>query len=56
MFADVLVLCGDLTDYGLPDEAHLLVEELSGASDCLSSQSWAITTLNLVGTMRFGKS
>jgi Icc-related predicted phosphoesterase len=31
-FADVLVLCGDLTDYGLPDEAHLLVEELSVAS------------------------
>jgi Icc-related predicted phosphoesterase len=30
-FADVLVLCGDLTDYGLPDEAHLLVEELSVA-------------------------
>ena len=31
-FADVLVLCGDLTDYGLPDEAQLLVEELSVAS------------------------
>jgi Icc-related predicted phosphoesterase len=31
-FADVLVLCGDLTDYGLPDEARLLVEELSVAS------------------------
>ena len=31
-FADVLVLCGDLTDCGLPDEAHLLVEELSVAS------------------------
>ncbi len=30
-FADVLVLCGDLTDYGHPEEAHLLVEELSGA-------------------------
>ncbi|QEH38781.1 phosphodiesterase YaeI [Aquisphaera giovannonii] len=28
-FADVLVLCGDLTDYGLPEEASLLVEELS---------------------------
>lgn len=27
-FADVLVLCGDLTDYGLPEEAHLLVAEL----------------------------
>jgi len=32
-FADVLVLCGDLTDYGLPEEAHLLVEELSAASN-----------------------
>ncbi len=31
-FADVLVLCGDLTDYGLPEEAHLLVKELSVAS------------------------
>jgi Icc-related predicted phosphoesterase len=29
--SDVLVLCGDLTDYGLPEEAHLLVEELSVA-------------------------
>jgi Icc-related predicted phosphoesterase len=26
--ADVLVLCGDLTDYGLPDEASLLVKEI----------------------------
>lgn len=26
---DVLALCGDLTDYGLPDEAHLLARELS---------------------------
>ena len=28
--ADVLALCGDLTDYGLPEEAHALVKELSG--------------------------
>jgi Icc-related predicted phosphoesterase len=27
--ADVLVLCGDLCDYGLPEEAHVLVRELS---------------------------
>ena len=27
--ADVLVLCGDLTDYGMPDEARVLVRELS---------------------------
>ena len=32
-FADVLVLCGDLTDYGLPEEAHVLVEELSVVSN-----------------------
>jgi Icc-related predicted phosphoesterase len=29
--ADVLVLCGDLTDYGLPDEAHVLARELTAA-------------------------
>lgn len=28
--ADVIVMCGDLTDYGLPDEARVLVKELSG--------------------------
>jgi len=27
--ADVLVLCGDLCDYGLPEEAHLLANEIS---------------------------
>ncbi len=27
---DVLLLGGDLTDYGLPEEAHILVQELSG--------------------------
>src|SRR4051812_14702540 len=26
--ADVLILCGDLTDYGLPEEAHVLAKEL----------------------------
>ena len=29
--ADVLVLCGDLTDYGLPEEAQILAKELSVA-------------------------
>ena len=29
--ADVLVLCGDLTDYGQPEEAHVLARELSAA-------------------------
>jgi Icc-related predicted phosphoesterase len=27
--ADVLLLCGDLTDYGLPEEAQVLAKELS---------------------------
>lgn len=30
--SDVLLLCGDLTDYGLPEEAHLLVQELAGSA------------------------
>jgi Icc-related predicted phosphoesterase len=30
--ADVMVLCGDLTDHGLPEEAHVLVHEMSTAS------------------------
>ena len=29
--ADVLLLCGDLTDYGLPEEAHILAEDLAVA-------------------------
>src|SRR6185369_8755117 len=29
--ADVLLLCGDLTDYGLPEEAQILVKELASA-------------------------
>ncbi len=27
--ADILVLCGDLTDYGLPEEAQILVKEFA---------------------------
>ena len=27
--ADILVICGDLTDYGLPEEAQLLAKDLS---------------------------
>jgi Icc-related predicted phosphoesterase len=30
--ADALLLCGDLTDYGLPEEAHVLAEELAAAT------------------------
>jgi len=29
--ADVLVLCGDLTDYGLPEEARVLAKEIATA-------------------------
>jgi Icc-related predicted phosphoesterase len=29
--ADVLLLCGDLTDHGLPEEAQVLVREMMGA-------------------------
>lgn len=29
--ADILVLCGDLTDYGLPEEAKLLARELTSS-------------------------
>jgi Icc-related predicted phosphoesterase len=30
--ADILVLCGDLTDYGLAEEARILAKELSAAT------------------------
>ena len=30
--ADALLLCGDLTDYGLPEEARVLVDELAVAA------------------------
>src|SRR6185503_76569 len=29
--ADVLLLCGDFTDYGLPDEARILARELTAS-------------------------
>lgn len=29
--ADALLLCGDLTDYGLPEEAHVLAKEINSA-------------------------
>jgi Icc-related predicted phosphoesterase len=30
--ADILVLCGDLTDYGLPEEAEVLIKEMAGGA------------------------
>jgi Icc-related predicted phosphoesterase len=29
--ADALIICGDLTDYGLPDEAHILGKDLTSS-------------------------
>jgi hypothetical protein len=29
--ADIVVMCGDLTDYGLPEEARVFARELGGA-------------------------
>jgi Icc-related predicted phosphoesterase len=29
--ADILLLCGDLTDYGLPEEAQVLAKELTSS-------------------------
>lgn len=31
--ADILLLCGDLTDWGLPEEAQILVRELAGTAN-----------------------
>src|SRR5262245_29202969 len=31
--ADILCLCGDLADYGLPEEAHILVNEFGPARE-----------------------
>jgi Icc-related predicted phosphoesterase len=53
--ADVLILCGDLTDYGLPEEAAILAKELSvvrvpmvavlGNHDYESGQSAEVTRI-----------
>ena len=54
--ADVLALCGDLTDHGLPEEARLLVKDLTSAvripivmifgnHDCESGHEAELTTI-----------
>ena len=53
--ADVLLLCGDLTDYGLPEEARNLVQELApvkvpivavlGNHDCESGHEEEVTRI-----------
>ena len=44
--ADILLLCGDLTDYGLPEEAEALVADIRAAVKSRCSQCWVITTSN----------
>ena len=44
--ADILALCGDLTDYGLAEEARALVKEICRPSRFRSSPSSATTTSN----------
>jgi len=43
--ADALLLCGDLTDYGLPEEAVILAKELGGVKIPILAVL-AITTSN----------
>ena len=42
--ADVLVLCGDLTDHGLPDEARAVAQALTAAGKIRPSRCWGTTT------------
>ncbi len=51
--ADILVLCGDLTDYGLAEEARALTREMSALSRSPRSRSSAITTSNRDSRTRF---
>ena len=47
--ANILLLCGDLIDYGLPEEAHVLVKESAMPVNAFrSSLCWVITNLNPV--------
>src|SRR5690606_36767613 len=53
--ADVLALCGDLTNLGTPREAEILAEDMEsctipvvgvfGNHDCESGQTWGITEI-----------
>ena len=38
--ADAVVLCGDLTDYGLPEEADVLADELSAGATVPVIAGW----------------
>jgi len=54
--ADILLLCGDLTDYGLPEEAEELVADIRAAVRIpILAVSWATTTSNRVSRKPFLK-
>jgi predicted phosphodiesterase len=42
--ADVLLLCGNLTDYGLPEEAQMLAADLHSHTRILVIAVWACRT------------
>ena len=46
--ANILLLCGDLVNYGLPEEAHVLVKELTDVTkpDSRHRRGWGITSSN----------
>jgi len=44
--ADIMLLCGDLTDYGLPEEAEALVADIRAAVNIPMLAVLAITTSN----------
>lgn len=60
--ADVLLICGDLTDYGLPEEAHVMVRELApvripilavlGNHDFESGKADEVTEILVAGGVR----
>jgi Icc-related predicted phosphoesterase len=50
--ADVIVLCGDLTDLGLAEEARVLAKELSAAKTIRWSPCSATTTTSPVRPIR----
>src|SRR6266403_4373507 len=50
--ADMLLLCGDLTDYGLPEEAHILAKELTAAVTIPVVAVLGTTTMSLVNMWR----
>src|SRR5262245_66205105 len=43
--AEIIVICGDLTDYGLPEEAQVLVKEMAGTAQ--------LTTIAVLGNHDF---